>query len=65
MKSCYNRIVHSVVSLALQRLRILREPVVSMFASIQSIKYIVCTAFGDSNTHIIYAELDKPYQGIL
>ena len=57
--------MYLVASMALQRLGMPRELVVSMFTSIQSMKHIIWTAFGDSVSYINCADLDKPYQGIL
>ena len=49
LKSCYDRVVHSAVSLAFQRLGIPITVIVSMFDSIQRMVHRVRTAFGDSD----------------
>jgi hypothetical protein len=46
-KGCYDRIVHNVASLCMQRVRVPREPIISMFGTIQELQHHVCTAFGD------------------
>ena len=48
VKSCYDRVVHSVASLAMQRLRSPIAPINSMFKSIQKAAHQICTAFGVS-----------------
>jgi hypothetical protein len=48
LKSCYDRIVHSPASIALQRLGIPKTEVISMFDSIQRMQHKVRTSFGDS-----------------
>ena len=60
-KSCYDRIVHSVVSLALQKMSILRALIVSMLSTIQSMNHVVRTAFGDSDSFINGKDLAKLY----
>lgn len=47
-KSCYERIVHTVATLALRRLGMPAEPLVSMFETLQKAQHHVCTAFGIS-----------------
>jgi hypothetical protein len=47
-KSCYDRIVHSVASLAMQRLGTPIEPIVCMFTTIQNLQHRIRTVSGDS-----------------
>jgi hypothetical protein len=47
-KGYYDRIVHNVASLCMQRVRVPKEPIVSMFSTIQNLQHHVRTAFGDS-----------------
>ena len=47
-KSCYDRIVHSVASLAMQRVGAPVEPIICMFTSIQHLQHRIRTVFGDS-----------------
>jgi hypothetical protein len=69
LKSCYDRIVPSPASLALQRLGIPRTEVVSMFDSIQRMRHTVRSAFGESTAvyggHIQGTKWKLPPQGVL
>ena len=62
-KSCYDRIIHNVASLCVQRLGIPRAPMDCMFKTLQSSEHHTMTAFGlsdetySSNTNI-------PLQGV-
>ena len=52
LKSCYDIIVHSASSLALQRLGIPLSSIISMLDTIQRMAHRVSTSYGDSNlTH--------------
>jgi hypothetical protein len=46
--SCYDRIVHSFASLAMQRVGVPLPPIVSMFNTIADLHHYVRTSFGDS-----------------
>ena len=48
LASCYDRIIHSAISLALQRVGISQENIKSMCNAIQGMLHAVITAFGDS-----------------
>jgi Reverse transcriptase (RNA-dependent DNA polymerase) len=48
LKSCYDRIVHSIASLAMQRIGTPIPPIFHMFNTIQNLKHFVRTAYGDS-----------------
>ena len=48
LKSCYDRIVHSAASLAMQKMGISKNQARSMFLTIQRCKHKVRTSFGDS-----------------
>ena len=63
-KSCYDRIVHYIASLALQRSDMPRVPIVSMFQTIQGEEHHMITSFGDSSITINRRDFDKPYQGM-
>lgn len=69
LKSCYDRINHTSASLALQKIGMAKEEVISMFTSIQSMTHRVRTAFGDSSfTYGGQIENDTwllPPQGVL
>ena len=62
-KSCYNRIVHSIASLALQRLGMPPGPVTCMLVTIQDFEHHVRTTFGDSESVLVNSD-GTPFQGI-
>ena len=64
-KLCYNRIVYSIASIAMQRLEMSLIPIKSIFKTIQKINHIVRTEYGNSTSFINENSEDKPYQGIL
>ena len=49
-KSCYDRILHNIASLCMQRQGVSRNNVICMFSTIQQLRHTVRTAFGDSTT---------------
>ena len=49
-KSCYDKILHSEASMALQRLGLSEGPETYMFTTNQHFQYHIRTAFGDSET---------------
>ena len=51
-KSCYNIIVHSIASLALQRLDMPIQPIQCMLVTIQELHHHVRTVFGTSSSSI-------------
>jgi hypothetical protein len=63
-KSCYDRILHSVASLAYQRLGIPMPPVQCMLNSIQNMKHHIRTSYGDSSFTMQNDTL-IPFQGAL
>jgi Reverse transcriptase (RNA-dependent DNA polymerase) len=50
-KGCYDRIVHSVASLCMQRLGMPIQPIVSMFTTLQQMRHHIRTAYGDSESY--------------
>ena len=60
-KFCYDRIVHSVASLALQRTGMPLGPAISIFNTIQNTNHIIRTAFSNSWSSFNRKDLDKPY----
>ena len=62
-KSCYDRMVHSAMSLALQRMGIERGPIESMLCALQELKHYVRTGHGDSDVFFDCAQLRIPCQG--
>ena len=63
-KSCYDRIVHSVASLAMQRVGAPVEPIICMFTSIQNLQHRIRTVFGDSEVGFSGAVYVVPIQGV-
>ena len=47
-KSCYDRVVHSIASICMQRVGVPQEPIVCMFTTIQNLEHCIRTAYGDS-----------------
>ena len=65
-KSCYDRIIHAIASMAMQRLGLPIEPITCMIITIQQMEHIIRTGFGDSDMTMSGAEeTDIPFQGIL
>jgi hypothetical protein len=62
-KSCYDRIVHAIASLALRRTGMPSEPVRSMFLTLQKAAHRVTTAYGISK-QTYGTNLMIPYQGV-
>jgi hypothetical protein len=56
LKSCYDRIVHTVASLSLQGIGLQESEIVCMFSTLQNLEHTIRTAYGDS---------DKTYGGDL
>ena len=63
-KSCYDRIVHSVASLAMQRVGAPVEPIICMFTTIQNLQHRIRTIFGDSEIGFSGATYVVPIQGV-
>ena len=62
-KSCYDRVVHSVATLSMRRLGCPKEPIKSMFLSLQKAAHRIRTAFGVSDKK--YGDdLEDPLQGL-
>lgn len=64
LKSCYDRIVHSVASLSLQRQGIQKSEVTAMFSTLQGLEHHIRTSFGDSDTAYDDRHDPTPMQGI-
>ena len=60
LKSCYDRIAHVPALLAMRRLGIPLEPIMSMFKTIQKTQFTTRTAFGDSEK--TFGGFDKDYR---
>jgi hypothetical protein len=63
-KSCYDRIVHSVASLAMQRVGTPVEPIVCMFTTIQNLQHRIRTVYGDSTIGFSGRLFTIPIQGV-
>jgi hypothetical protein len=63
-KGCYDRIVHNVASICMQRVRVPKEPIISMFGTIQELRHHVRTAFGDSEKSFSANSGSIPIQGV-
>ena len=63
-KSCYDRIVHSVASLAMQRVGAPVEPIVCMFTTIQNLQHRIRTVYGDSDIGFNGKLFVVPIQGV-
>jgi hypothetical protein len=64
-KGCYDRIAHTVVNLALQRLGVPKPALQSMLETIQEMEHHIRTAFGDSEGSYGNDPTKPPQQGIL
>ena len=63
-KACYDRIVHSIASLAMQRVGMPIEPILCMLRSLQKMTHYVRTAHGlSTNTYGCSLNNGKPVQG--
>ena len=60
--SCYDRIVHVVASLCMQRLGVDANTCKVMFATLQHLQHYVATAYGNSETP--YGGIQIPLQGV-
>jgi hypothetical protein len=61
-KSCYDRIVHTVASLCMQRLGVNEHACFTMFATLQALQHHVRTAFGETANG--YGALGIPLHGV-
>ena len=63
-KSCYDRIVHAIASLCMQRVGLPKEPIICMFTTIQNLNHYIRTVFGDSEISFSGALWVIPIQGV-
>lgn len=63
-KSCYDRITHSIASLALQRVGVPTPPLICMFTTIQMMEHRIRTVFGDSEIGFSGKLWAVPIQGV-
>ena len=63
-KGCYDRIVHSVASISMQRQNVPLGPIVCMFTTIQNLKHYIRTIYGDSELCFSGELYVIPIQGV-
>jgi Reverse transcriptase (RNA-dependent DNA polymerase) len=63
-KSCYDRVVHSVASLCLQRIGCPKPVVITMFETIQNLRHHVQSQYGDSDLFYQANQGSIPIQGL-
>ena len=63
-KSCYDRIVHSVASLCMQRVGLPIGPIICMFTTIQNLHHHIRTIYGDSEVSFGGDLWAVPVQGV-
>jgi hypothetical protein len=61
-KSCFDRVVHNIASLAMRCMGVMVNPIKSMFATLQAASHKICTAFGVSDK-TYRSGRDPPFQG--
>ena len=64
-KSNYDRILHSMASMAMRRLGLPSQPITCMITTIQQMEHYIRTGFGDSDITMSGVDNDVPFQGIL
>lgn len=64
-KSCYDRVLHSIMSLAFRRMGFPEPPVDCMISCLQQMKHFIKTSFGVSDNHFTSRHTAIPLQGIL
>ena len=63
-KSCFDRIVHSIASLSLQRVGYPIEPLICVFTTIRHLEHRIRTVYGDSDSGFCGRLWAAPIQGI-
>ena len=64
-KSCYDRILHSIVALSMKRLGIPEPPIECMLKCIQTMDHYIRTTHGDSEISYSSKHTLIPFQGVL
>ena len=64
-KSCYDRILHSIVALAMKRLGMPEPPIECMLRCIQTMDHYIRTTHGDSDISYSSKHALIPFQGVL
>ena len=63
-KACYDRIVHAIASIALQRVGAPKEPIICMFTTLQKLRHHIRTIYGDSEISFSGELWAVPIQGV-
>jgi len=63
-KSCYDRIVHNIASLSLQRVGVPLEPIICMFTTIENLEHRIKTIYGTSELGFCGKLWVRPIQGV-
>ena len=67
LTACYDRKIHSILCMALERLGHKKQPLTCRFATVQNLEVTVRTAFGDSELssdhELFLMPMDQPAQG--
>jgi hypothetical protein len=63
-KSCYDRVVHSVASLCMQRIGCPKPVVITMFETLQNLRHHVRSQYGDSTIFYEAKQGSIPIQGL-
>jgi hypothetical protein len=61
-KSCYDRILHAIATICMQRVGVHKEACLMMFGTPAKVKHHIRTTYGDSTTS--YSCIELPFQGI-
>jgi hypothetical protein len=62
-KSCYDRILHSIASMAMQRMGVSPSTCHMMLGTLQDVRHYIRTSYGDSASS--YGSISIPLQGVL
>ena len=63
-KSCYDRILHNIASISMQRQGVGKNNIICMFTTIQKLTHTVRTAFGDSESSFTQELWATPLHGV-
>ena len=63
-KSCYDRVVHPVVMMALQRLGVPSEAILSMIGTFQSMQHHLRTSYGDTDEYFTCNDAPINFHGL-
>ena len=63
-KSCFDRVVHNIASLSLQRVGVPHSPLICVFTTIRNLEHRIRTVYGDSDIGFCGRLWSVPIQGI-